>query len=416
MAPESMQIARFKAALALLRSHCKNGVYLPTIPAVLLVLKDGSPDFDAILIIDKENLWFLEGIMPLFDNKERFMKAYQEDPSLLREGAFGARRDCQNRKLLLELLHGSKPPDNTTLPGRATGWIHADREEKQAAAAAATAAANAQAAASSQSSSKPSGSLPKLSFKKTGKTVKSKATVGLDTDPETILVDEDVQMKTGEESIVVDLDSDESDSMSVAGEVPAKPTNRGCTTRKRRPRLSKRAASHSPQATPRTATQDKCEACHEESHGLSLCATVIAIPYCDVLGLNTSDPSYRKAVEVLEKQDRALAERGNKRICTDMNTLARHGELGTHHVLFPIAAWATQFDLQAKHDSLEEALKILASCHSHVDSLEGLQIRQRQLQADLELLVHCLESTVVAHKFCVNKLSVIDAKIDRMIS
>ena len=80
--------------------------------------------------------------MPLFDNKERFMQAYQEEPSLLREGAFGAWRDCQNRKLLLEIPHGSKAPENSMFPGRATGWIHSDQEEKQA-------AANAQAIAAS---------------------------------------------------------------------------------------------------------------------------------------------------------------------------------------------------------------------------------------------------------------------------
>ena len=45
------------------------------------------------------------------------------------------------------------------------------------------------------------------------KTIKSKATVGLDTDPETIIIDEDVKMKAAEESMVVDLDSDESDSV-----------------------------------------------------------------------------------------------------------------------------------------------------------------------------------------------------------
>ena len=45
------------------------------------------------------------------------------------------------------------------------------------------------------------------------KTIKSKATVGLDTDLETIIIDEDVKMKAVEESMVVDLDSDESDSV-----------------------------------------------------------------------------------------------------------------------------------------------------------------------------------------------------------
>ncbi len=90
--------------------------------------------------------------MPLFDNRERFMQAYQEEPSLLHEGAFGARRDCQNRKLLLEIPHGSKAPENSTFPGRATGWIHSDREEKQA-------AANAQAIAVSLAS-KPAAPTP----------------------------------------------------------------------------------------------------------------------------------------------------------------------------------------------------------------------------------------------------------------
>ncbi len=63
MVPESMQVARFKAALALLRSCCKNGVYLPSIPSILPTLKDGNPDFDVILVIDKESLQFLEGVV-----------------------------------------------------------------------------------------------------------------------------------------------------------------------------------------------------------------------------------------------------------------------------------------------------------------------------------------------------------------
>ena len=45
------------------------------------------------------------------------------------------------------------------------------------------------------------------------KTIKSKATVGLDTNSETIIIDKDVKMKPAEESMVVDLDSEESDSM-----------------------------------------------------------------------------------------------------------------------------------------------------------------------------------------------------------
>ncbi len=63
MVPEYMQVARFKVALALICSQCKNGVYLPTIPSVLPTLKDGTPDFNAVLVIDKENLRFLEGVV-----------------------------------------------------------------------------------------------------------------------------------------------------------------------------------------------------------------------------------------------------------------------------------------------------------------------------------------------------------------
>ncbi|KAK0245027.1 hypothetical protein EDD85DRAFT_782999 [Armillaria nabsnona] len=114
-------------------------------------------------------------------------------------------QDCQNRKLLLEIPHGSKAPENLTFPGHATGWIHSDREEKQA-------AVNAQAIAASLVP-KPAVPIPLPKIKKMPNTIKSKAMVGLDTDPETILIDEDVKMKAMEESMVVDLDSDESNSI-----------------------------------------------------------------------------------------------------------------------------------------------------------------------------------------------------------
>ncbi|PBK68522.1 hypothetical protein ARMSODRAFT_1019648 [Armillaria solidipes] len=409
MAPESMQIARFKAALALLRSRCKNGVYLPTIPSVLPTLKDGNPDFDAILVIDKENLRFLEGVMPLFDNKERFMQAYQEEPSLLREGAFGARRDCQNRKLLLEVPHGSKAPENSTFPGRATGWIHSDREEKQAAAA-----ANAQAVAASFAP-KPAAPTPLPKIKKTPKTIKSKATVGLDTDPETIIIDEDVKMKAAEESMVVDLDSDESDSMSVNEDLPAKGAPRGRATRKRRGRVSKRAATHSPAPVARTTDPAQCDSCGKESHGLSLCTTVIALPYCDVPGLTKSDPMYRKAIDVLEKQDRILAERSNKRIRADVALMARGGDLGDNQLVFPIAAWSNQFQLQSKYESVQDALKLLSAEHVRDGTLASFQLHKRRLDAELELLVHRLEATVVAYKFCDKQLTLVGAEIGRIL-
>ncbi|PBK92344.1 hypothetical protein ARMGADRAFT_1081138 [Armillaria gallica] len=355
MVPESMQVARFKATLALLRSRCKNGVYLPTIPSVLLTLKDGTPDFDVILVIDKENLQFLEGVMPLFNNKERFMQAYQEEPSLLCEGAFSAQWDCQNRKLLLEIPHGSKAPENSMFPGCATGWIHSDREKKQA-------AANAQAIAASLAS-KPAVSTPLPKIKKTTKTIKSKATVGLDTDPENIIIDEDVKMKAAEESMVVDLDNDESDSMSVNEDLPAKGATRGQTTRKHCGRVSKRAATHSPAPVARTTNSVQCNSCGKESHRLSLCTMVIVLPYCDVPGLTKSDPMYHKAINVLEKQDRILAERSNKHICADIAFMARSGDLGDNQLMFLIAAWANQFQLQLKYKSIQDALKLLSVEH-----------------------------------------------------
>ncbi|KAK0226855.1 hypothetical protein EDD85DRAFT_1027348 [Armillaria nabsnona] len=207
---------------------------------------------------------------------EAFIPAHTE--SLHCEGAFGARRDCQNRKLLLEIPHGSKTPENSTFPGRTTGQIHSDWEEKQA-------AANAQAIAASLAP-KPVVSTPLPKIKKMMKTIKSKATVGLDTDLETIIIDEDVKMKATEESMVVDLDSDESDSIRSLNLVQtilfnlllypanfqiflsvAKGATRGRTTRKHHGRVSKRAATHSPAPVARTTNSAHCDSCGKESHG-----------------------------------------------------------------------------------------------------------------------------------------------------
>ncbi|PBK85032.1 hypothetical protein ARMGADRAFT_1087939 [Armillaria gallica] len=377
MAPESMQVARFKAALALLRSRCKNGVYLPTIPSVLLTLKDGTPDFDVILVIDKENLQFLEGVMPLFDNKECFMQAYQEEPSLLREGAFGARRDCQNRKLLLEIPHGSKAPENLTFP------------EKQA-------AANAQAIAASLAP-KPAVSTPLSKNKKTMKTIKSKATVGLDTDSETIIIDEDIKMKAAEESMVVDLDSDESDSMSINEDLPAKGATQGRTTCKHRGWVSKHATTHSPAPVACTTDSAQCDSCGKESHGLM-----------------KSDPMYCKAIDILEKQDRILAERSNKRIHADIALIAHGGDLGDNQLMFPIAAWVNQFQLQSKYESIQDTLKLLSAEHVQDGTLVSFQLHKCYLDAELELLVHCLEATVIAYKFCDQQLNLVSAEIDHL--
>ena len=61
---------------------------------------------------------------------------------------------------------------------------------------------------------------------------------------------------------------------------------------------------------------------------------------------------YRKAIDVLEKQDRILAERSNKRIRADIALMARGGDLGDNQLVFPIAGessrcqamfWLTDF-------------------------------------------------------------------------
>ncbi|SJL11863.1 uncharacterized protein ARMOST_15274 [Armillaria ostoyae] len=250
--------------------------------------------------------------MPLFNNKKHFMQAYQEEPLLLHKGAFGARCDCQNRKLLLEVPHGSKAPENSTFPGRTTGWIHSDHEKKQTAAA-----ANAQAVAASFAP-KPAMPTPLPKIKKTPKTIKSKATVGLDTDLETIIIDEDVKMKATEENHIVQLAFGIS-QMSVNEDLPAKGATWGWATRKHRGWVSKHAATHSP-------------------------APVAAI-------------------DVLEKQDWILAERSNKHIHADVALMAHGGDLGDNQLVFPIAAWLNQFQLQLKYKSVQDALKLLSAEH-----------------------------------------------------
>ncbi|PBK85108.1 hypothetical protein ARMGADRAFT_1036604 [Armillaria gallica] len=384
MAPESMQVARFKATLALLCSRCKNGVYLPTIPSVLPTLKDGTPDFDVILVIDKENLRFLEGVMPLFDNKKRFMQAYQEEPLLLCEGAFSARWDCQNRKLLLEIPHGSKAPENSTFPGHTTGWIHSDWEEKQA-------AVNAKAIAASLAP-KPAMPTPLPKIKKTPKTIKSKATVGLDTDPETILIDEDVKMKAAEESMVVDLDSDESDSPKVLLEAG----------------LLANIMVGSPSTLPLIPLL--------LLHGLPILHNAILVgrSLMGLQELTKSDPMYCKAIDILKKQDRILAERSNKHIHADIALMAHGGDLGDNQLMFPIAAWANQFQLQSKYESIQDTLKLLSAEHIQDGTLASFQLHKRHLDTKLELLVHHLEATIVAYKFCDQQLNLVTAEIDHL--
>ncbi|PBK82041.1 hypothetical protein ARMGADRAFT_1090718 [Armillaria gallica] len=345
--------------------------------------------------------------MPLFDNKECFMQVYQEEPSLLHEGAFGARWDCQNRKLLLEVPHGSKAPENLIFPGHATGWIHSNREEKQAAAA-----ANAQAIAASFAP-KPAVPTPLPKIKKMPKTIKSKATVGLDTDLETIIIDEDVKMKAVEENCIVQLAFGIS-QMSVNEDLPAKGATRGRTTHKCHGQVSKWAATHSPAPVAHTTDSVQCDSCGKESHGLSLYTTVIVLPYCDVPGLTKSDPMYHKAIDILEKQDRILAERSNKHIHADIVLMARGGDLGDNQLMFPIAAWVNQFQLQSKYESIQDALKLLSAKHTQDRTLTSFQLHKRRLDAKLELLVHHLEATVVAYKFCDQQLNLVTAEIGRL--
>ncbi|KAK0232591.1 hypothetical protein IW262DRAFT_1451054 [Armillaria fumosa] len=205
-----MKITHFKAALGMLHFQVKNGTYIPTILTELPNLADGTPK------------------QPLFKNEDRFMKAYAEESILLHEGAFGARWDTQNQKNQLEGSYGSRPPDNSLLSARATGWIHADWEEKAATAAVLC----------------PPGSLTKEKLKKAGKIVKLKATIRNETDLETNHVDEDIKMKGGEESVVLKINSDKSDNMSLDEEEPAHLTTHSQMTCKHH--CTKHAASYSP--------------------------------------------------------------------------------------------------------------------------------------------------------------------------
>ncbi len=64
---------------------------------------------------------------------------------------------------------------------------------------------------------------------------------------------------------------------------------------------------------------------------------VIVLPYCNIPGLTKSDPMYCKAIDILEKQDRILAERSNKHIHADIALMAHGGDLGDNQLVFPIA-------------------------------------------------------------------------------
>ncbi|KAK0218946.1 hypothetical protein IW262DRAFT_1462551 [Armillaria fumosa] len=349
MASETMEIAHFKAALGLLHCQVKNGTYTPTIPADLPNLADGIPDINAILTIDRKNLRFLEGVQPLFKNKDR---------------AFGACWDTQNRKNQLEGPYSSRPPDNPSLSAHATGWIHADCEEKAA------------------TISRQLGFLTKEKLKKAGKIVKLKATIRNKTDPETNHVDEDVKMKGVTQLSYGIL------QMSLDKEEPACPTTHSWTTHKRH--HTKHAASHSPVQAEEPARNAP----------------------------GNSTPAFQgcpMAVELLEKQDQVLAACSNKRLRQEFQA-ASHGDPPKENLVFPIASWAANFTLTSEHETLETALKTVAASHLGGDKLESLQMWAWQIQCELELLIHCLELSITVYQFCLKQQELITHKIDWLSS
>ncbi len=146
-----------------------------------------------------------------------------------------------------------------------------------------------------------------------------------------------------------------------------------------------------------------------------------------------SDPMYHKAIDVLEKQDRILAERRVTSISMLISLLWLAVEtLETINSCFlslvslpgirPCSglltsvgtAWANQFQLQSKYESIQDALKLLSAEHVQDGTLASFQLHKCQLNAELELLVHCLEATVIAYKFCDQQLNLVMAEIDRL--
>ncbi len=77
-------------------------------------------------------------------------------------------------------------------------------------------------------------------------------------------------------------------------------------------------------------------------------------------------------------------------------------------------AWANQFQLQSKYESIQDALKLLSAEHIQDGTLVSFQLHKCCLDAELELLVHHLEATVVAYKFCDQQLNLVMAEIDRL--
>ncbi len=77
-------------------------------------------------------------------------------------------------------------------------------------------------------------------------------------------------------------------------------------------------------------------------------------------------------------------------------------------------AWVNQFQLQLKYESVQDALKLLSVEHVRDGTLVSFQLHKRRLDAELELLVHRLEATVVAYKFCDQQLNLVTAEIDRL--
>ncbi len=77
-------------------------------------------------------------------------------------------------------------------------------------------------------------------------------------------------------------------------------------------------------------------------------------------------------------------------------------------------AWVNQFQLQSKYESVQDTLKLLSVEHVRDGTLASFQLYKCHLNAELELLVHCLEATVVAYKFCDQQLNLVTAEIDHL--
>ncbi|KAK0243521.1 hypothetical protein EDD85DRAFT_947697 [Armillaria nabsnona] len=185
--------------------------------------------------------------------------------------------------------------------------------------------------------------------------------------------------------------------MSINKDLSAKGAIQGWATHKCHGQVSKHAATHSPAPITHTTDPAQCDSC-----GRSL----MVFPW-----LMKSDPMYCKAIDILEKQDKILAERRNKHICSNVALMTHSGDLGDNQLVFPIAALLNQFQLQLKYKSVQDALKLLSAEHIQDGTLASYQLHKHCLNAELELHVHHLEAMVIAYKFCDKQLILVQAEI-----